>query len=191
MTNIKNNKNLSLLNISQIAICVVIIIVCTWVNIPTLIPFTMQSFAIFLTLLLLGGYKGSIAICVYIILGVIGVPVFANFKSGISALFGLTGGYIIGFIFQGVVYIIIDKISGVLGLGEKLYIKIIGLIIGQCTCYLMGSLWFVNIYNLNNIDNNIGILGAMTMCVLPYIIPDILKMSLAISIYKRIKKYII
>lgn len=180
---LKKSKKLDTSDITQISIFITLMVVCSWISIPSLIPFTMQTFAIFLILLLLGGKKSMIIIIVYIILGLIGIPVFSNFRGGIAVLFGATGGYIVGFIFQCLVYSAVTKI-----LGEKIYIKIIALILGLITCYIIGSFWYINIYNMNNIDTaKFTFMMAFSIFVVPYIIPDILKMLLAIYIYKRLK----
>ena len=78
-----------------IAVGTVLIAVCSWISIPFVVPFTLQTFAVFFVLSLLGGMKGTISIVIYILLGAIGVPVFSGITGGIGKLAGLTGGYII------------------------------------------------------------------------------------------------
>ena len=85
------------------ALCAALIAICSWITVPATIPFTMQTFAVFCVLGLLGGRRGSMAILVYILLGVVGLPVFSGFQGGIGALLGTTGGYIVGFIFIGLI----------------------------------------------------------------------------------------
>lgn len=65
---------------------------------PTGIPVSLQTFAAALCGYYLGSKKGTAAILVYILLGAVGVPVFAGFKSGIACIVSLTGGFIYGFI---------------------------------------------------------------------------------------------
>ena len=91
------------LNLVYIAFFAVLIVICSWISIPTLVPFTLQTFAIYLTVLLLGWKRGLGAILVYILLGIVGVPVFSGFKAGLGVVAGPTGGYIIGFIFLALV----------------------------------------------------------------------------------------
>ena len=91
------------LNLVYIALFAVLIVICSWISIPTLVPFTLQTFAIYLTVLLLGWKRGLGAILVYILLGIVGVPVFSGFKAGLGVVAGPTGGYIIGFIFLEVI----------------------------------------------------------------------------------------
>ena len=74
------------LNLTYMALGAVLIAVCSWISIPTMVPFTMQTFAVFLVLLLLGGKCATGAILIYILLGAAGVPVFAHFTAGIGIL---------------------------------------------------------------------------------------------------------
>ncbi|HCF49907.1 MAG TPA: BioY family transporter [Syntrophomonas sp.] len=62
------------------------------------VPFTLQTFFTALAGTLLGGYAGALSQVVYVLLGSIGLPVFAGGKAGLGVLFGPTGGYLIGFI---------------------------------------------------------------------------------------------
>ncbi|MEI3229118.1 MAG: biotin transporter BioY [Lachnospiraceae bacterium] len=84
-----------------IAIFAVLIAICSWISIPTTVPFTLQTFAVFLAVGVLGGKRGTLSILIYLLLGAIGVPVFAGFTGGIGIVLGTTGGYIIGFLFSG------------------------------------------------------------------------------------------
>ena len=141
-----------------------------WITVPAAIPFTMQTFCIFLTLYILGGANGTKAILLYLLLGAIGLPVFSGFKAGLSILAGPTGGYLIGFIFIGLSY----------RLGERFFSshgKFLFLILGLCICYAFGTGWFV--YISNSGSSSVSILQALSLCVLPYIIPDLIKLLLA------------
>ena len=102
---VKTRRNLQVLDLVYISIGAALIAICSWISIPTAVPFTLQTFAVFFVLLLLGGERGTIATLIYILLGAIGVPVFAGFSGGIGILFGSTGGYIIGFLFTGLIYL--------------------------------------------------------------------------------------
>ena len=63
---------------TRIALCAALLAPCAWLSIPTQPPFTMQTFGVFLTLLLLGARDGAIAIALYILLGAMGAPVFST-----------------------------------------------------------------------------------------------------------------
>lgn len=100
----KKTQHQKIVAMVQIALFAAIIAVCSWIQIPMTVPFTMQTFAVFCALATLGGKGGTISILIYIVLGAVGVPVFAGFTGGIGILFGTTGGYIIGFLFTGLLY---------------------------------------------------------------------------------------
>lgn len=156
------------------------IAVCSWLTIPGIVPFTLQTFAVYLVLSLFGARIGLQSIIVYILIGSFGVPVFSGFSSGIGYLFGMTGGYIIGFVFIGLIFALLSKI-----LPDKTLFRIISLVIGTFVCYSFGTVWFMFIYARAN--EPIGIATALTWCVLPFILPDILKLILAVSISKRLR----
>lgn len=87
--------------LTRTAMGAVIIALCAWISIPAAVPFTLQTFGIFLVLAVLGARQGSAAVIVYILLGLVGLPVFAGFSGGPGALLGPTGGYIVGFALIG------------------------------------------------------------------------------------------
>ncbi len=165
------------------ALMAVIIAVCSWISIPTTVPFTLQTFGVFMAVGLLGGKKGTISVLVYILLGAVGVPVFAGFSGGIGVLFGTTGGYIVGFLLSGLVYWAMTA-----AFGEKLPIMIIAMVLGLIVCYAFGTAWFMIVYAKNTAP--IGLMTALGWCVFPFIIPDCIKIALAIVLTKQLKKYV-
>lgn len=165
------------------ALMAVIIAVCSWISIPTTVPFTLQTFGVFMAVGLLGGKKGTISVLVYILLGAVGVPVFAGFSGGIGVLFGTTGGYIVGFLLSGLVYWAMTA-----AFGEKLLIMIVAMVLGLIVCYAFGTAWFMIVYAKNTAP--IGLMTALGWCVFPFIIPDCIKIALAIVLTKQLKKYV-
>ena len=166
---------------TRIALCAALLAPCAWLSVPTQPPFTMQTFGIFLTLLLLGAKDGTIAIGLYILLGALGVPVFSGFNGGMGALMGPTGGYIVGFL-------LICLIFGLLcGKGAGLWLKALALLLGLAVCYAFGTLWFVKVYG--DMKGPISTLSALSMCVFPFIVPDLAKLALALWAGKRLEKY--
>lgn len=168
---------MSLKSITYISITSVIIAICAWLTVPSAVPFTMQTFGIFFALLFLGGKKGTISIAIYLLLGALGLPVFSGFSGGLGQLFGATGGYLLGFLLTGIIYIIFERIFG-----KSLKISVLSLILGLLTCYLFGTIWF-SVYK-----ENMSFLSAVLICVIPFIIPDLLKLTLAVFVANKIKK---
>ena len=174
-------KTKDIVNISFFA---TLLAICAWICIPTVVPFTMQTFAVFLAMIVLGGKKGTIVISIYLLLGAIGLPVFSKGTAGIGVLLGNTGGYMIGWLFLGILMMMTDRSFK----NQKIYKKIqaAGLIAGLCISYLFGTWWFMNVYAANT--GAVSFSAAFGMCVLPFIIPDMLKLVLAFTISKRIRK---
>lgn len=171
-------------NAAYIAMMAVILCVCSWLTIPFTVPFTMQTFAVYCALLLLGGRRGLLAIGLYILLGLVGLPVFSGFRGGPGHLLGLTGGYIIGFLFTGLGYLLME--SKLRGLG--FLPRIVLLALDLLPCYLVGTLWFTAVSRLHG--SEIGFFSALGLCVVPYILPDLLKVVLAERICARVGKHL-
>lgn len=92
-------KRITTRDISQMALFVALMAVCSWITIPLpWVPITMQVFGVFLALCTMGGQKGTVCVFTYILLGAVSAPVFSGFRGGIGVLLGTTGGYIVGFI---------------------------------------------------------------------------------------------
>ncbi len=166
-----------------IGVFAVLMAICSWIAIPTAIPFTLQTFAVFLSVAVLGGRRGTLAVVVYTLLGLVGIPVFSGFTGGIGILMGNTGGYILGFIFSALLMWAIERIFG-----RKNWILAVSMVLGLMVCYGFGTLWFMAVY-----AHNFGAVGLMTVlgwCVFPYIIPDLVKIVLALLISRRLSKVI-
>ncbi len=72
-------------------------------NMPGYVPITLQSLAVILTPMIFGWRSGVISIFIYLVLGAIGLPVFANFSSGLDPFYGKTVGFLLGFLPAGFV----------------------------------------------------------------------------------------
>ena len=165
-----------------IAVFAVLMAICSWISIPMAVPFTLQTFGVFIAVGILGGKNGTLAVLIYIILGAIGVPVFAGFQGGIGVLAGSTGGYIVGFLFSSLVMWAMEKF-----LGRKPVVQILSMVLGLIVCYAIGTVWFMVVYT-----NNSGAVGLGTVlgwCVIPFIIPDLVKIALAFVLSRRLRKY--
>lgn len=161
----------------------VLIAICSWISIPAVVPFTLQTFGVFMAVQTLGGKRGTMAVIIYILLGAAGVPVFAGFSGGIGVLLGSTGGYIIGFIFSALVIWLIQNIFG-----RRTIVSIISMLLGLLVCYAFGTVWFMVVYARGG--SEASFLTVLGWCVIPFIIPDLIKIALAYLISGRIKKAI-
>ncbi len=176
-------KSGSALYLVYVAMFTAIITICSQLQIPTAIPFTLQTLGVFVTGGLLGWKRATMSVLVYILLGLAGVPVFAGFTSGAGILFGPTGGYIIGFIFTAlIVGVSADKF------GKKLWVLAVSMTLGMLVCYIFGTVWFMVIYNTS--VGEMSLITALGMCVVPYIPFDILKIIAAVILVNRLEKII-
>lgn len=159
-----------------------IMAVCSWLTIPTTVPFTLQTLAVFCALGVLGGQLGTVSVIVYLLVGLAGVPVFAGFSGGISAFLTPSGGYLVGFVFTALAYWAVTA-----AFGEKTLVKIIALAAGLIVCYVFGTVWFMIFYSKN--AEPVGVFTALSWCVFPFIIPDAAKLAVAVVISGRLSKY--
>lgn len=170
-----------------IALSTTILIVCSFITIPFYVPFTMQTFALFSIIGLFGTKKAFISVCLYLLLGAVGLPVFSGFKGGIGNLLGATGGYLIGFLLTVIV-------SGTLLpiFSKKKKSTVIGyclsMALGLIVCYAFGTLWYLLLYAYST--GSISVTSVLSLCVFPFILPDIVKIGLSWYIVKLLKKHI-
>ncbi len=160
-----------------------LIAVCSWISIPSAVPFTLQTFAVFCSVSLIGGRRSLLAILSYLLIGAVGVPVFAGFTGGISRLFDSTGGYMIGFIFTALIYWASEKLPV-----RNTIISVSAMLIGLAAMYISGTVWFILIYIGES--KAITLAQSLKWCIVPFIIPDIIKLTLSLMITKRLRKHI-
>lgn len=170
-------------DIVYIGIFAVLIAICSWISIPTMVPFTLQTFGVFLAVGVLGGRRGSLAVLVFVLLGVIGIPVFSGFTGGIGILLNNTGGYIIGFIFSALLMWGMEKI-----LGRKTWALALSMVLGLAVCYAFGTVWFMVVYARN--AGAVGVATVLSWCVLPFVIPDLIKIIFALGLSKRLARIV-
>lgn len=168
-------------DMAYIGLFVGLMAICSWISIPTAIPFTMQTFAIFLAVMILGGKRGTLAIVVYLLLGLVGVPVFAGFSAGPGVLFGTTGGYLIGFVFSGLLMWLMERIAD-----RKVWVQMLSMLLGMVTYYIIGTIWFMVVYG--NTNGPVSLLTALGWCVFPFVIPDLVKAALALGFGNALRK---
>ena len=168
-------------HMAQVGLFAALGCVCAWLAVPVGdIAITMQTFCVFLTLELLGGKRGTLAIFIYLLLGAVGLPVFSGFRGGLGALLGVTGGYLVGFLATGLIYWLITAVS------PKR--RLMGLLAGLAGCYLFGTLWFRFGYLQG--ASPMGMLAIIAKCVLPYLIPDLCKLALAWYLAQKLKRFV-
>ena len=170
-------NRLDIREITYIALGTALICVCAWLSIPLSVPVPMQSFAVCLLAALLGLRGGMWCVLLYILLGAVGLPVFSLFRGGLGVLLGAGGGYIFGFLLT----------AAVVGHwaekhGRTMHALILSMALGIILCYVSGTLWYALVYTQG--ERGMGMI--LALCVLPYIVPDGIKIFLAAMLAKRL-----
>jgi len=175
-----------------ISVSAALITVCSWISIPIgTIPFTLQTMAILAVMLTAGGRRGTVAILVYLLMGACGIPVFAGFKGGLTALAGPTGGFLIGFVIAALIYWLFEKMIFKRLMTTTLKIWIFGVInslIFEVVMYIVGVIWFMTVYAAQT--GPVGLSTVLSWCVFPFIVPDIVKLIAAVIIGERAGKLV-
>lgn len=170
-------------DIAYIAMFTAVICVCGWISVPFAVPFTLQTLGVFLSVAVLGGKRGTAAVFCYLLLGAAGLPVFSGFRGGIGVILDATGGYIAGFLFSALIMWAAEVIFG-----KRTATLAVSMVIGLMACYAFGTAWFMAVYAATTGPMGLG--AALITCVVPYIVPDALKIVIALLLGKRLAKYI-
>ena len=172
---LKSNK-LTVQEVCSIGLFAAIIAVCAQISIPMPygVPMTLQTFAIPLAGVVLGAKNGMIAALVYVLLGMVGVPVFAGFTGGIGIVFGRTGGFILAFPFMAFA-------AGVGAKKDNLAWLVLWLTIGAVVLYTVGMLVF-------SLVAPAALWVSFTLVVVPFLPTEVIKIVLVILFGKLINK---
>ena len=138
------------------------------------VPINLATLSVFIAGAVLGAKSGALSQAVYVLLGAVGLPVFAGFSGGAHVIVGPTGGYILGYIAAAwLVGILSEK------LGRRVLPLVISMISGLALCYLMGTAWFVFV-------TKTGTWASLTLCVFPFLIGDIAKIAVATAVIPQL-----
>ena len=159
-------------NVLLIAAFIALMTVCSWVKIPGVIPVTLQTFAVGLTVGILGTKRGFAAIVAWLAIGLAGAPVFAGYVGGLPYLAGPTGGYVIGFLGMALV---IGKL--IEHFGKGMLALSAAMVAGLLVCYAFGTAWFMVVSGAAFTGAELS--HVLEICIVPFIIPDAIKMGLA------------
>ena len=152
--------------------------VCSQISLPMPwgVPVNLALFAVYLSGALLGPVWGGVSQLAFLALAAFGVPVLAGFQGGPAAIFGPTGGYVIGYLAAALV---VGLLSG--RFGRTLPRLVICLVLGCAACYLLGTLWYAAL-------THTGFLAALAVCVLPYLPCDAVKIALAAVLVRALDR---
>jgi len=174
----ENMRKKSQINfIAQVSIYTALMCIFAQISIPTPpIPFTLSLLVIFIISIVLPLKISLVSVSLYIILGALGLPVFAMFRGGVSVLAGPTGGYIFAYPLMVLIIGLFSQIKKF-----RYLFNFVGMFIALVVCYLLGSLWFSFVMM-------VSLKEALILCVVPFIWFDIIKIILAGLVSPLIKK---
>lgn len=137
------------------------------------IPFNLAVLGAYFAGMVLSPAWAAFSMLAYMFMGVIGIPVFAGFHGGAGVLFGNTGGYIFG-------YIALAVLTS-LGRHGKTAVSILLMAAGLVVCYAFGTAWYM-------ILTGSSLAASLTLCVVPFILPDVAKASCAYFLGKAVDR---
>jgi biotin transport system substrate-specific component len=176
----KTKSRTKIYNMTLMAMMAAVMCILGPLSIPIgAVPISFTNLVIYFAVMLIGTKYGTVSYILYMLIGIFGLPVFSGYSGGMAKLMGPTGGYIIGFIFMALISGFFINISK----GKK-SVVIIGMIIGTIIAYAFGTAWFVFI-------TKCGIIYALAICVLPFILGDLVKILIAVFLGSYIKKQVI
>ncbi len=167
-----NTKHLALIGVMAAVLCIL-----GPLALPVgPVPISIGSFAVYLTVYILGMKKGTISVCIYILLGLVGIPVFSSFSGGVGKVMGPTGGYIVGYILLALIFgFFIDKWKTNYGF------ILLGMVLGTIALYLSGTAWLAY-------QAKMSFSAALAAGVLPFVAGDIVKMIVAMLVGQQVRK---
>lgn len=146
------------------------------------IPISLTGLILFFYIYLIGWKRSLVVYLIYLMMGVIGLPVFSGFESGVAKLAGPTGGYLVGFVFMTIVSGVLIQIKAKKEWQKKL-VGFVGMLIGTIVNYMFGTAWFCFI-------TDTAIWPALMVCVFPFLIGDFIKIVFALSVAPIVAKQI-
>lgn len=155
------------------------------------VPLSPATLILYLSVYILGKKHATISCGIYLLIGLVGIPVFSGFTGGAGKLLGPTGGYLIGYL--TLVFIggwCVEKWSGFGNVGASgmgrlnFLLQGLGLGLGTAVCYLFGSLWLAY-------QAGMSFGAALAAGVLPFVIGDVVKISVGVLVGNAVRKRLI
>ena len=139
------------------------------------VPISLGTFAVCLAVTILGKNLGTVSYLSYLLLGLAGLPIFSNYEGGPAKLLGPTGGYLMGMLFLSLL-----GGFGVERFAKKAVLQYLFFLLGIALCYTVGTVWLSKVLHL-------GLMKALSIGVLPFIVPDCIKVFLALVLGQKVK----
>lgn len=138
------------------------------------VPVSLTNLILYVAIYLIGTKGTLTSYIVYLLLGIVGLPVFSNFQGGLAKVVGPTGGYLLGFIPMVIIIGIVHKLTK-----RNVWFTLLAMVIGTAVAYLLGTIWFVFVMKCD-------VAYACSVCVFPFIPFDLAKMVIATVLGKAV-----
>ncbi len=170
-------QKITIQQITVISVVTAVLCICAPFTIPIgVIPLSMANLILFLGVYVLGQKNAVISCFIYLCIGFIGIPVYSGFGSGPGKLFGPTGGYFLGYLLMvWIAGFFIDRFT------NKIFLCIMGMILGHLTLYLFGTLWL-------SYQSKLTFGAALALGVLPFLIGDFIKIIVAAFVGRTLRR---
>lgn len=166
-------RSRTLLRLTRIALVACGICLCSLIRIPAPVPFTLMLFGVFFATFALGAADGFFSTLLFLALGLVGLPVFSG-GGGPAALLSPTGGYLLGTLLLSAFALLGGAKPP--SLARQLTLSSLGLLL----CYTVGTLWYL-------FYTQTTLWAALLVGVLPFLVPDAIKLVLALLLARRLK----
>jgi len=159
------------------ALFAAIMCICGPLSVPIgPVPVSLTNLVLYFAIMILDTKKSFVSYLLYLLIGIVGLPVFSGFQGGLGKVVGPTGGYLVGFLLMVIIGgIIMEKTEA------KIWITILGMILGTIVCYAFGTVWFMAIMDYE-------LMPALALCVWPFIPFDLVKIVIAVLAGKVVRK---
>ena len=171
----------NLRKVVHIAVVVAVISVCAQIAIPLFVPVTLQVFGVLLAGFLLGPRYGFYAVLIYVVLGLMGLPVFAGFRGGFSVVVSPTFGYIISFPIAAVVAGIFFNANF-----REIFKIPLAVLAPTAIIYLFG-VFYLMIWSRYIAAKPMSLAAALSVGVFPFVGFDIIKGAAAYYLTKKLR----
>ena len=162
--------------VARCGVCIALLAVSAWITVPLgPVPFTMQTFVLALLPQVMRTRDALFTVMVYLLLGAVGVPVFSGFQAGLGVLLGPTGGYLLGFA-AGM------PVAGAVMHADVLPRRARGVAAGialLAVSYALGTFQLMNVYAIDAP-------AALAVAVMPFIVPDVVKVMASVGVAERV-----
>lgn len=179
MEHIAEKKRMSTVQMTATALMTAVTCILAPMSLPipiSPVPISLTNLVIYFMAYVLGAKLSLVSYVLYLLLGMVGLPVFSGFTGGLAKLVGPTGGYLIGFIFLApIAGFFVEKFP------NKIYMHVIGMVLGTAICYIFGTVWLAEQLGRTFMEG-------LAVGVIPYLPGDTVKIILAIIIGPQIRR---